>query len=104
MRAATEDADPPEEPPEVRDGSQGFLVVPNARFLHPALLPNIGAFVLPTTMAPAFRSRATWGGMICRLATRKDVRLGIASCFCVLSPVCLFVFSISIAKKEQKTK
>src|SRR6266851_5429059 len=51
---------PPDEPPGVRSRFQGFRVRPNNRFLVNAMWPNSGVLVLPTTIAPAALSRATW--------------------------------------------
>src|SRR5262252_2123337 len=58
--AASTDAEPPLDPPGVRVRSQGERVTPYTRFFVNAGAPNSGAFVLPTTIAPAARSRATW--------------------------------------------
>ena len=52
--------EPPLEPPGVRSGFQGERVTPNRGFLVIAVNPNSGVFVLPTTIAPAPRSRDTW--------------------------------------------
>src|SRR4051812_48033439 len=51
---------PPLDPPGVSAGAHGFPVVPKSSFVVKAVYPNSGAFVLPTTIAPAARSRATW--------------------------------------------
>ena len=52
--------EPPLDPPGVRSRFQGERVTPNSGFLVIAVKPNSGVFVLPTTIAPAARSRATW--------------------------------------------
>src|SRR4051794_12681638 len=57
--AATAAADPPLEPPGVRDGSHGLRVVPHALVFVKQVAPNSGAAVFPTGMAPAARRRAT---------------------------------------------
>ncbi|MCZ7616976.1 MAG: hypothetical protein M5U32_01230 [Myxococcota bacterium] len=51
--------DPPLEPPGVRSRFHGLRETPNSRFFVSAVCPNSGALVLPTTIAPAARSRAT---------------------------------------------
>ncbi len=58
--AATAAALPPEEPPAVREVSQGLRAVPRT----PSEVPKTqssGTLVRPTTTAPAARSRATVG-------------------------------------------
>lgn len=52
-------AEPPDEPPALSRGSNGLPVAPQTalRVLAPA--PSSGTLVLPATMAPAARSRAT---------------------------------------------
>jgi len=59
MSQARAAADPPDEPPALSLGSKGLPVAPHTalRVLAPA--PISGTLVLPTTMAPAARSRAT---------------------------------------------
>src|SRR5436190_22543357 len=59
MSQASATAEPPDEPPEVRHGSNGLPVAPQTtlRVLAPA--PNSGVLVLATIMAPALRTRAT---------------------------------------------
>ena len=59
MPVASATADPPEEPPQVRSGFHGLRVVPNRSFDVKPSAANSGRFVLPTTMAPAARRRAT---------------------------------------------
>ena len=54
MPAATAAALPPDEPPGVRAGSQGFRV----RSVT-GRIPHSGIAVVPTTIAPAARSRRT---------------------------------------------
>ncbi len=60
MPPATAAAEPPLEPPGVREVFQGFLVVPKSRFLVNPVNPNSGVLVFPITMAPAALSRLTW--------------------------------------------
>ena len=59
MPVASATADPPEEPAAERVGSKGLPVAPytSLRVLAPA--PNSGVLVLPMTMPPAARTRAT---------------------------------------------
>src|SRR3954469_1458720 len=57
--AAMAAALPPDEPPGVRLVSHGFRVVPKAGLSVWGFHPISGVLVLPTTMAPAARSRAT---------------------------------------------
>src|SRR6266516_3738071 len=57
--AAIATADPPEDPPHVRSRFHGLRVGPNNRFDVNPSAANSGRLVLPTTMAPAARSRAT---------------------------------------------
>ena len=56
---ATAAAAPPDEPPAVRDRSQGFRVAPKSGLSVSGLWPNSGVVVLPMRMAPASRSRRT---------------------------------------------
>jgi hypothetical protein len=56
---ATAAAEPPEEPPGVRCGSQGLCVVPWSLVCVKLTPPNSGAVVWPTGTAPASRSRVT---------------------------------------------
>ena len=55
--AATDAAEPPEEPPGTRDRSQGLRVGPNAEFSVEEPIANSSILVLPRMMAPARRSR-----------------------------------------------
>ncbi len=55
--AATDAAEPPEEPPGTRDRSQGLRVGPNAEFSVEEPIANSSMLVLPRMMAPARRSR-----------------------------------------------
>ena len=59
MDVASATAEPPEEPPQVRAGSNGLPVAPwtGLTVLPPA--PHSGTLVLPTTMPPAERTAAT---------------------------------------------
>ena len=60
--ALTAAAEPPEEPPGVRDRSQGLRVRPQSALSVKPEWANSGVVVLPMTMAPAARSRATMIG------------------------------------------
>src|SRR6266852_5139368 len=68
--AATTAADPPEEPPEVRDGSRGLRVSPTSGCANPAAYSR--HWVDPITSAPAVRSRLT------RAASRRAGRGSLA--------------------------
>ena len=59
MSVASAAADPPDEPPALSMGLNGLPVAPHTglRLLEPA--PNSGTLVLPTTTAPAARTRPT---------------------------------------------
>ncbi len=59
--AATAAADPPLEPPAMRDASQGFAVRPKCGLTVVMPQANSWVLVLPTTSAPAARSAATAG-------------------------------------------
>src|SRR5687768_12931353 len=52
---ATAAADPPEDPPVVREVSHGFRAGPNSSGSVYGVSPNSGVFVLPTIMRPALR-------------------------------------------------
>src|SRR5690349_24828177 len=54
--AATTAADPPLDPPGVRDGSNGLDVGPNAEFSVDEPIANSSMLVRPNGMAPAARS------------------------------------------------
>ena len=56
---ATAAAEPPDDPPGVRDGSQGFRVVPCSAVEVQLIPPNSLAVVCAASTAPAARSRAT---------------------------------------------
>src|SRR5690606_13931256 len=58
---ATAAADPPDEPPEVRDASHGLPVLPVSGLSVTPFQPNSGVVVLPSSTAPASRTRATEG-------------------------------------------
>ena len=58
MPEATATADPPDEPPGLRAGSQGLWVAPHSPSVK-GTCPNSGMLVLPMMIAPAARSRAT---------------------------------------------
>ena len=59
MSVASATAEPPDEPPAFSIGLNGLPVAPHTglRLLEPA--PNSGTLVLPTTTAPAARTRPT---------------------------------------------
>ena len=59
MSVASAAAEPPDEPPGLSMGLNGLPVAPHTglRLFEPA--PNSGTLVLPTTTAPASRTRAT---------------------------------------------
>jgi hypothetical protein len=57
-RAATAAAEPPDDPPGTRVPSQGLRVVPSAEFSVDDPIANSSQLSLPTTTAPAARSRA----------------------------------------------
>ena len=57
--AATAAAEPPEEPPGTRSGSHGFRTGPKPEFSVDEPIANSSWLVLPSTGAPAARSRAT---------------------------------------------
>ena len=59
MCVASAAAAPPDEPPALRDGSNGFLVVPYTRLNEWDPAPNSGVFVLPIGTAPAAAIRPT---------------------------------------------
>src|SRR4051812_20698012 len=59
MRAATATAEPPDEPPGTRVGSHGLRAGPNAECSVDEPIANSSRFVLPTTLHPPARSRAT---------------------------------------------
>ena len=59
MPAATAAAEPPDDPPGTRVGCDGFRAGPNALFSVDEPIANSSMFVLPTTTAPAARSRRT---------------------------------------------
>src|SRR5207253_5989493 len=75
--AATAAAAPPDDPPGVRDRSQGLAVRPNSGASVKHLWPNSGVVVLPTRIAPAALSRATEGesasGTLSASATEPNV-------------------------------
>jgi hypothetical protein len=57
--AATAAAEPPEEPPGTRSGSQGFRTGPKPEFSVDEPIANSSWLVLPSTGAPASRRRVT---------------------------------------------
>ncbi len=54
-------ASPPVEPPAMRRVSQGLRVRPYTLLADSSHSPHSETLVVPSTMAPAARSRATWG-------------------------------------------
>src|SRR5918998_185816 len=71
--AATAAALPPLDPPATRDGSCGLRVTPNAEFSVLDPMANSSRFVLPTSTAPAARSRST---TVASYGGRPPPRLG----------------------------
>ena len=57
--AAVAAAEPPLDPPGVRDVSHGFRVIPHASVSVKPQMASSGRFVLPRTIAPAARRRRT---------------------------------------------
>ena len=78
--AATAAAVPPDEPPGVRDRSQGLRVMPVSGELVSPLQPNSGVLVLPSSTAPASRRRAVTGASTsqgwCGSTVRDPRRVG----------------------------
>ena len=56
---ASDAADPPDEPPQVRSGLNGFSVVPYTSLYDWISPAQIGKLVFPQITAPASRTRAT---------------------------------------------
>ena len=52
-------AEPPDEPPQVREVCHGLRVSPNTSLKVCEPSPNSGVFVLPIRIAPAPRTRST---------------------------------------------
>src|SRR5207245_4963871 len=67
MSQASAAAEPPDEPPVFKLGLKGFPVAPQTGLRELAPAPISGTLVLPATIAPARRRRATssmsWSGM-----------------------------------------
>ena len=61
MPVASATAEPPEDPPQVRVGSNGLPVAPNTRLTVFAPAPNSGRLVLPKMIPPALRTSAMVG-------------------------------------------
>src|SRR5450830_131796 len=59
MSVARAAADPPDDPPAFRCGLKGLPVAPHTGLRELAPAPISGTLVLPVTMAPARRRRAT---------------------------------------------
>src|SRR5215510_6019579 len=59
MPAATATAEPPLDPPGARSRSQGFRAGPKAQFSVEDPIANSSQMVLPTSTAPALKSRST---------------------------------------------
>ena len=75
MPAATAAAVPPDEPPGVLLKSQGLRVMPVSGELVSPLQPNSGVLVLPSSTAPASRSRAVAGASTSQGCFGSTVRL-----------------------------
>ena len=75
MPAATAAAVPPEDPPGVLLKSQGLRVMPVSGELVSPLQPNSGVVVLPSSTAPASRSRAVAGASTSQGCFGSTVRL-----------------------------
>ena len=58
MPAATATAGPPDEPPQIRAGSQGLRVGPKTLFSVDEPIANSSMFPRPTITAPASSSRS----------------------------------------------
>ena len=58
-------AAPPDEPPGVREASQGLRVMPVSALSVTAFQPSSGVVVSPSSTAPAARSSATTGASSC---------------------------------------
>ena len=58
-QAATAAAEPPEEPPGTRVGSQGFFTGPYQLVSFDEPMANSSMLVLPSSTVPASRSRST---------------------------------------------
>src|SRR4029453_8540632 len=59
ISVASATAEPPDEPPGLSSGAKGLPVAPHTTLRLFAPAPNSGTLVLPTTTAPAARTRAT---------------------------------------------
>src|SRR6185369_8561119 len=75
MPEATAAAVPPDDPPGVLAGFQGLRVMPVSGELVSPLQPNSGVVVLPSSTAPASRSRATEGASVSQGWFGSTVRL-----------------------------
>ena len=75
MPAAAATAAPPLEPPGVAAGSHGLRVMPVSGLSVTAFQPNSGVVVLPSSTAPASRSRAVAGASSASGAAPAVVRL-----------------------------
>ena len=72
--AATAAAEPPLEPPGTRVRSCGLRVGPNAEFSVEEPIANSSRLVLPTTTAPAARTRSTTVRVVRRTPAFEDAR------------------------------
>src|SRR5579859_2557077 len=64
-------ASPPLDPPGVRSRSQGLLVRPHSTLSVSHAIKSSGVLVTPSTIAPAFRSRATRGASCCAICPAR---------------------------------
>src|SRR5205823_13800798 len=65
MSQASATAEPPEEPPALSRGSNGFPVAPQTTLRVFAPAPNSGTLVLQIMIAPALRTSATMAASFC---------------------------------------
>jgi hypothetical protein len=73
MPVASATAEPPDEPAAERTGSNGLPVAPYTALRVFAPAPNSGVLVLPTTIAPAWRTAATMRSSAAGMWSRKIV-------------------------------
>ena len=71
MPAATAAAEPPEDPPGVREGSHGLRVIPFASLAVQGKIISSGTLVIPIGIAPAARSRRTASASARAAAARR---------------------------------
>src|SRR4029450_10435535 len=79
MPVATAAAEPPDDPPGVRGGAHGLLVVPKIGLKVCQSPARVGVLVLPKITAPASRSRrtasASWSGTWSHAGSPHVVRM-----------------------------